>query len=138
MITKKRNSIGLNLKQILKLAGLTVLPKRKQRDRLDVKQPNVIRSPSHRKWIRGFECAVKTYANTDCATNTECAHVRTGTDGGMGMKPSDKWCISLCSEHHREQHQMGEPAFERKYGFSMKTLAAAFWKASPHRRKFEP
>jgi hypothetical protein len=101
------------------------------------KEPVKVRSPGHRKWIRGFECAVQDLNWKQCATDTECAHVRTGTDGGTGIKPSDKWCIPLCPEHHREQHQMGEPAFERKYNFVMKALAAELWNASPHRRKFE-
>ena len=66
----------------------------------------------------------------------EAAHVRTGTDGGAGMKPSDRWAISLCSAHHREQHQVGETEFELRRGISMKALAEEFFAKSPHRRKY--
>jgi hypothetical protein len=62
-------------------------------------------------------------------------HVRTGTNGAMSVKPTDDWTISGCKEHHSEQHRMGEPAFEIKYGIDMKDLARAFAKASPHRAK---
>lgn len=88
------------------------------------------RSPAHRAWVRGHACAV-------CGTFTaiECAHVREGTDGGMGFKPSDRWCISLCRDHHAEQHQIGEGPFECKHGINMKALASEFFAKSPHRYK---
>lgn len=105
-----------------------MLPQRIKRDsgKKDVGR----RSPAHRKWVRGFACSA-------CGSTTaiECAHVRCGTDGGVGHKPSDKWTISLCKECHSRQHQVGEPAFEREAGINMKELAMAFFKASPHRQK---
>jgi hypothetical protein len=58
--------------------------------------------------------------------------VRIGTDGGMAMKPSDKWIISLCASHHREQHQIGEEAFERLYSVDLISLAKEFARRSPH------
>lgn len=67
----------------------------------------------------------------------ECAHVRTGTDGGTSMKPSDKWTISLCKDCHTEQHAVGEASFQAAYGINMKALAEAFYKASPHRGKLD-
>jgi hypothetical protein len=70
-------------------------------------------------------------------TAVECAHVRTGTDGGVGIKPSDQWCISLCRECHSRQHQQGEATFERETGLDMKAMAQAFYRASPHRHKME-
>ena len=65
----------------------------------------------------------------------ECAHVRKGTDGGVSLKPSDKWAISLCSCHHREQHRVGETRFERKYGIDLIAVAELFASNSPHWRK---
>ena len=67
----------------------------------------------------------------------ECAHVRVGTDGGTGMKPSDRHCISLCKECHGEQHRIAEPAFELRHKIDMKALAFAFFMRSPHRHKLE-
>lgn len=90
------------------------------------------RSPAHRSWIRGHACSA-------CGSETaiECAHVRNGTDGGTGLKPSDKWTISLCRDCHARQHRMGEPVFEQSYGINMKALAEAFFRASPHRSKLD-
>jgi len=55
----------------------------------------------------------------------------------MGIKPSDRWCISLCKDCHSRQHGMGEIEFEQTYGIKMKALAEAFFKASPHRGKLD-
>lgn len=90
------------------------------------------RSPAHRAWVRGFACCA-------CGTQTaiECAHVRDGTDGGTGMKPSDRWTISLCKPCHIEQHRIGERPFERLMGINLKVLAAEFFAKSPHRFKLE-
>jgi 5-methylcytosine-specific restriction endonuclease McrA len=88
------------------------------------------RSPAHRAWVRGHACSA-----CGSTAGIECAHVRTGTDGGTGIKPSDRWCISLCGDCHRRQHQWGEGTFERQWGINMKALAEAFVKASPHRHK---
>ena len=51
------------------------------------------------------------------------------------MKPGDEWTIPLCSEAHREQHQIGEAAFEAKYRISMRQIAETLWARSPHRHK---
>lgn len=88
------------------------------------------RSPAHRAWVRGHHCSA-----CGSATAIECAHVRGGTDGYLGSKPSDRWTIALCRDCHARQHQVGEAAFEREHGINMKALAEAFVKASPHRGK---
>lgn len=61
----------------------------------------------------------------------EVAHVRNGSDGGISRKPSDFFCLSLCRDHHSEQHQIGETSFEKRHGISMLELAEAFANASP-------
>ena len=87
--------------------------------------------PGHRAWVRRHDCCV-----TGCKRSPiECAHVRLGTDGGCGLKPSDRWAISLCWLHHREQHQIGEAKFERKYELDLTALATEFAKRSPFRWK---
>lgn len=48
------------------------------------------------------------------------------------MKPSDRWCISLCRDHHAEQHNIGEISFAAKYGIPLKILAGDFARKSPH------
>ncbi len=55
----------------------------------------------------------------------------------MGLKPSDKWTISLCHQHHVEQHRIGECRFERRYGIDMRDIANEFAKWSPHSSKLD-
>lgn len=104
------------------------LPPRKHKN--SAKADVARRSPGHRAWVRGHACC-------GCGSTTaiECAHVRNGTDGGTGIKPSDRWCISLCRDCHNRQHQIGEISFERDHGINMKVLAMEFFAKSPHRSK---
>lgn len=89
--------------------------------------------PAHRAWVRRHRCSVP-----GClAGPIECAHVRSGTDGGCALKPSDRWTISLCRAHHAEQHRIGEAAFERRYALDLIALAEVFARRSPHRRALE-
>lgn len=84
---------------------------------------------AHRAWVRRHHCCVP-----GCLMRPiECAHVRRDTDGGLAVKPSDRWTISLCRSHHIEQHRIGEAAFEKRYGIDMRDLAEAFACRSPHR-----
>ena len=86
--------------------------------------------PAHRAWVRRHRCSVP-----GCfAGPIECAHVRSGTDGGCALKPSDRWAISLCRTHHAEQHFIGEAAFEIRYNLDLVALAEVFTARSPHRR----
>lgn len=89
---------------------------------------------AHRQFIRGFVCVVN---NQDCWGPTECAHVRSGTDGGAGLKPGDEWTIPLCSFHHKWQTDNGEKRFENWTGISMKAEAEKYAARSPHLRKLE-
>lgn len=85
----------------------------------------------HRRWVRKHRCSVR-----GCRQGpVECAHVRCGTDGGLGLKPSDLWTISLCCFHHQEQHQIGERTFELKYDLNLRALASEFARRSPHRMR---
>ena len=85
--------------------------------------------PAHRAWVRRHRCCVPGCLNA----RIECAHVRIGTDGGTGIKPSDRWAISLCRDHHREQHRIGERAFQRRYQIDLYDMALEFARRSPHR-----
>ncbi len=54
------------------------------------------------------------------------------TDGGTGLKPFGRWAISLCSAHHREQHNVGEAECQRRYGVNLYEMAVKLAKTSPH------
>ncbi|RZK00355.1 MAG: DUF968 domain-containing protein [Novosphingobium sp.] len=85
-------------------------------------------SPAHRAWVRRHHCCVSGCERLPI----ECAHVRVGTDGGVALKPSDHWTVSLCTVHHAEQHRIGEPAFERRHGIDLRAIASEFASRSPH------
>ena len=104
----------------------TLLPQRIDRAR---KEPDPRTCAAHRAWVRRHHCCVPGCRQLPI----ECAHVRKGTDGGIGLKPSDRWVISLCSKHHREQHQIGERRFELLHGLDLTALAITFAVRSPHR-----
>lgn len=109
---------------------MNALPPRISRKSDKAEKPR--RSPAHRAWVRGHACSA-----CGSMAGIECAHVRTGTDGGTGIKPSDRWVISLCRDCHARQHQVGEAAFEAEMHIDMKALAQMFFKLSPHRHKME-
>ena len=101
------------------------LPKRRERPKRSRGERGC---PAHRAWVRRHHCCVPGCEKLPI----ECAHVRSGTDGGTGLKPSDRWAVSLCRDHHREQHQVGEAEFERKYAINLYDLACEFARRSPH------
>lgn len=91
------------------------------------------RCPAHVRFVRSHACSVK-----GCQQGPiEAAHVRRGTGGGMALKPSDRWTLSLCQAHHRLQHEAGEESFEQITGLDMRAMAEEFTRRSPHRRELE-
>jgi hypothetical protein len=92
-----------------------------------------LKSTAHRDWVRGHYCSVP-----GCQLMPiEVAHVRRGSGAGIGQKPSDAMTLSLCREHHAEQHRIGEQSFETRHRFSMMDKAREFFRASPHRSKLD-
>ena len=91
------------------------------------------KSQAHCTFVRGHHCSVPGCEEMPI----EVAHVRCGSDAGMGRKPSDWHTISLCREHHSQQHAIGEGSFEDMHGISMADLADAFAKSSPKKAEIE-
>lgn len=90
---------------------------------------------AHLAWIRStWKCVID---NHECTDHIEAAHCRTGTDGGMGLKPGDEHTIPLCDFHHRWHHDKGINRFEAWYGISMKAEAEKYAARSPHLQKLE-
>ena len=52
-----------------------------------------------------------------------------GPVNGKGSKGPDNEALPLCRVHHAEQHRVGWPAFEARYGFSREGEAAVWWLA---------
>jgi hypothetical protein len=87
------------------------------------------RSKRHLAYIREQHCAA-------CGAwpPNQAAHYRLGTDGGMGMKPSDFYTIPLCLTCHDRQHK-GERTFWQ--GVDVMALIESYIKRSPVRAEIE-
>lgn len=85
------------------------------------------RSPAHCNFVRSHRCCVPGCQDMPI----EVAHVRAGSDAGMGRKPSDWFTISLCRSHHADQHRVGEAPFGRAHNIDLHKLADEFAAASP-------
>ena len=90
------------------------------------------RCPAHCTWVREHACCV-----SGCdGRPIHAHHIRTADNSGTGLKPSDRWVVSLCGVHHHLVHQ-GQDSFERIHAVDLSALAAEFARKSPHRRKLE-
>lgn len=70
-----------------------------------LKEPK-IRSEKHRRFISGLPCCVCSLEG-----QTQAAHIRHENGGGMGLKPSDEFCVPLCVSCHAEQHHFSEKKY---------------------------
>lgn len=88
------------------------------------------RSMAHCRFVGSHQCIVPGCENRPI----EVAHVRSGSDAGMGRKPSDYFTVSMCGGpqgHHAEQHRIGEASFEKRHGLNLLELAEEFARHSP-------
>ena len=95
-----------------------------------IEKPKRWRKPRHLNFVRGHAC-------TACGSTAgiQVAHVRNGTDGGMGMKPSDYFTVSLCRPCHDRQHSIGEDTFWKAAEIDALEACLAFAKESPCSRE---
>jgi hypothetical protein len=89
------------------------------------RQPDPRRNSTHLNFIRSLPCCT-----CGCAPRSEAAHIRAGTDGGIGMKPSDRHTVPMCTECHRHQHTIGELAYWSRHGIDPTGLAEHLWTKS--------
>jgi len=68
-------------------------------------KPRFRRRSWHLAFVRQLPCVV-----CGSAGPSEVAHVRSGSDGGVGMKPADRYIVSLCRDCHSLQHQVNWPS----------------------------
>jgi len=69
-------------------------------------KPDLRRRARHLAFVRQLPCVA-----CGKAAPSEAAHVRSGSDGGAGMKPSDRYSVSLCTSCHALQHEFCELTF---------------------------
>lgn len=72
----------------------------------------------NRKYLDDFKdmtCIASDNGFDLCGATAIPAHIRTGNEGGMGLKPDDCLCHPLCDRHHKIQHSMSEEKFIIEY-----------------------
>jgi hypothetical protein len=57
-----------------------------------------IRDEKYKSYIRSLPCSVP-----GCPYASDAAHIRSGLEGGTGLKPSDDLINPICRIHHTEQ-----------------------------------
>ncbi len=95
------------------------------------------KSQAHLKFVRSHACSV-----CGSMVNVEAAHVRLGSNAGIGRKPDDHRAVSLCGGLdgcHQRQHTIGERTFWDSYakasGQTVDQLIDALCRESPKRRE---
>lgn len=98
------------------------------------KRTERFRSQRHLRHVRSFACVC-----CDAEAPIEAAHVRIGSDGGIGLKPSDYFCVPLCGGDgcHAEQHRMGEVGFWKWAKKDPLAIIEELIRTSPVRREIE-
>jgi hypothetical protein len=87
--------------------------------------------PSLRSWVHHL-VFVRQLRCVACgrAAPSDAAHVRTGTDGGVGRKPGDRYAIPLCTTCHAKQHRIGELTFWSALRIDPLNVAFRLWTVS--------
>lgn len=81
-----------------------------------------IRDDKHRRWIASLPCCV-----SGVIGRTQCAHIRTGNQSGLGLKSSDSCCVPLSVEEHARQHSVSERNYWGKNLESAQELSNALF-----------
>lgn len=108
-----------------------VRPQKRKRERMGLRAEPQWRAQRQLKHVRAHCCLLEGKPGHVCEGIIEAMHKRTETDGAKDVKPSDYWTCPGCSGAHREQHQIGEGPFEKKWGVSMGQWCEAMQKTSP-------
>jgi hypothetical protein len=88
-------------------------------------KPNLRRRVQHLAFVRQLSCVA-----CGKAAPSEAAHVRTGTDGGIGVKPADRYAVPLCTACHAKQHRIGELSFWSALRIDPLSVALRLWTVS--------
>jgi hypothetical protein len=88
-------------------------------------KPDFRKRAQHLTFVRQLPCVV-----CGRAAPSEAAHVRSGSDAGAGMKPSDRYSVSLCGDCHALQHQFGELTFWSTARIDPLNVAFRLWTVS--------
>ena|ERR1700761_2340245 len=92
------------------------IPKKRSKPR----RVSVVRDQGYLDWLKLQRCSICGWMQPWVVIDP--AH---GPVNGISSKGGDDGAIPLCRSHHREQHSIGWPAFEKKYGIDRGSVAAA-------------
>lgn len=112
-----------------------MIPRRRKREPMGVRAVERIRCHAHLSWVRGCLCVAD--RSGECNGRMEAHHVREGQNAGIGQKPDDSETVPACARHHAEGHTIGWQSFEKKYAVDLSKIAAAMWRRSPARIRYE-
>ena len=122
-------------RQPIKRTALKARTSAPPRKRAEPRKVLVLRDRGYLDWLRDeCRCVVcvilkMCYRDRRCASGSMPIDPAHGPVNGRGSKGPDNEAIPLCRYHHEEQHRLGWPAFESKYGFSREKEAAAHYAA---------
>ena len=88
-------------------------------------QPNLHRRGQHLAFVRQLPCVA-----CGRAAPSEAAHVRTGTDSGVAIKPPDRYAVPLCADCHAKQHRVGELSFWSALRIDPVSVSLRLWTIS--------
>jgi hypothetical protein len=88
-------------------------------------KPNLRRRVQHLAFVRQLPCVA-----CGKAAPSDAAHVRRGTDGGVGRKPGDRYAVPLCTACHAKQHRVGELTFWSALRIDPLNVALRSWTVS--------
>jgi hypothetical protein len=88
-------------------------------------KPDLHRRVQHLAFLRQLPCVA-------CGkpAPSEAAHVRTGTNGGVAVKPGDRYAVPLCTACHANQHRVGELTFWSALRIDPLDVALRLWTVS--------
>jgi len=88
-------------------------------------KPSLRRRAQHLAFLRQLPCVA-----CGRAASSEAARVRTGTNGGVGTKPADRYAVPLCTACHAKQHRIGELSFWSTLRIDPVNVALRLWTVS--------
>lgn len=85
------------------------------KEALRIKERPRYRNKKYLKAFKDMTCIASKNGFDMCGEPAVGAHIRTGNEGGVGLKPDDCLCHPLCDECHKLQHSMSEEKFIIEY-----------------------
>jgi hypothetical protein len=101
-----------------------MLPGKRIRAKMGVREPERRVFQTHRQFVRRHGCCVPRCQRQPI----EFAHAKSRGAGGH-----DAQGVSLCVDHHKEQHTVGIETFQQKYKINLFAIAAEFARTTTDR-----